>query len=117
MTTAVGSPIRLFSYGTLQQENVQRETFGRLLNGQADALPGYALSMVQITDPQVLATSGVAFHPIVTASGDPADAVAGAVFEITAEELAAADAYEVSDYKRVAVTLRSGLDAWVYVKA
>jgi hypothetical protein len=30
----------LFSYGTLQQEGVQRATFGRLLKGSADALVG-----------------------------------------------------------------------------
>jgi hypothetical protein len=93
MTDEAGSTIRLFSYGTLQQENVQLETFGRLLNGETDALPGYGLAMVEITDPQVVATSGAAFHPIVTASDDPADEVAGAVFEITAAELAAADAF------------------------
>jgi gamma-glutamylcyclotransferase (GGCT)/AIG2-like uncharacterized protein YtfP len=45
------------------------------------------------------------------------DRVAGTVFEITAEELAAADRYEVADYKRVAASLASGLTAWVYVKA
>jgi gamma-glutamylcyclotransferase (GGCT)/AIG2-like uncharacterized protein YtfP len=39
------------------------------------------------------------------------------VFEITAEELAAADRYEVADYKRVAAPLASGVTAWVYVKA
>jgi hypothetical protein len=39
------------------------------------------------------------------------------VFEITAAELAAADRYEVADYKRVEVVLCSGLKAWVYVKA
>jgi hypothetical protein len=39
------------------------------------------------------------------------------VFRITPEELAAADRYEVSDYKRIEVTLKSGLVAWVYVKA
>jgi len=31
---------RLFSYGTLQQENVQKQTFGRLLDGTPDALVG-----------------------------------------------------------------------------
>ena len=108
---------RLFSYGTLQQEGVQRETFGRLLKGEADVLPGYARSMVEITDPDVIAASGERFHPIVQASADPADEVAGTVFEITAAELAAADSYEVSDYRRVAVRLKSDRDAWVYVKA
>ncbi|MEW5687382.1 MAG: gamma-glutamylcyclotransferase family protein [Pseudomonadota bacterium] len=107
----------LFSYGTLQQENVQLETFGRRLHGRTDALPGYRREMVQITDPAVIATSGADHHPIVLESGDPADEVPGTVFDVTEAELAAADTYEVSDYRRVAVRLRSGLDAWVYVKA
>lgn len=109
--------VRLFSYGTLQLENVQRETFGRLLAGSADALVGYARTMVEITDPQVLATSGERFHPIVSETGDPADSVAGTVFAITQAELDAADTYEVSDYRRVLARLASGTDAWVYVKA
>jgi hypothetical protein len=109
--------IRLFSYGTLQQAGVQRATFGRLLDGAPDALPGYRQTLVEITDPAVLATSGEAFHPIVSASPDPADEVAGTAFLITEAELKAADEYEVSDYKRVAVRLKSGRDAWVYVKA
>jgi gamma-glutamylcyclotransferase (GGCT)/AIG2-like uncharacterized protein YtfP len=110
-------PILLFSYGTLQLDDVQRATFGRLLKGSPDALPGYRQTMVRITDPDVVRTSGVDHHPIVTASPNPGDEVAGAVFEITAEELAAADTYEVSDYKRIAVRLKSGRNAWVYVKA
>ncbi|WP_297510025.1 gamma-glutamylcyclotransferase family protein [uncultured Caulobacter sp.] len=111
------SVVRLFSYGTLQQPKVQRETFGRLLEGRPDALPGFRQTLLRITDPAVLATSGEAFHPIVTPTGDPADRIEGAVFEITPEELAAADAYEVSDYKRIAVRLASGLEAFVYVQA
>jgi hypothetical protein len=43
--------------------------------------------------------------------------VAGVVFEITAEELVAADRYEVAQYFRVEVTLKSGVKAWVYVGA
>lgn len=109
--------VRLFSYGTLQQDNVQIETFGRLLTGRPDTLPGFRREMVRITDPAVIATSGADHHPIVIRTDDPADGVEGAVFEITEAELAAADTYEVSDYRRVSVVLRSGLEAWVYVKA
>jgi gamma-glutamylcyclotransferase (GGCT)/AIG2-like uncharacterized protein YtfP len=107
---------RLFSYGTLQQEEVQLASFGRLLTGQADALPGWREELVEITDPDVLVKSGKTHHPIVL-PGAEGDRVAGTVFEITAEELATADRYEVSDYKRVSVTLASGLTAWVYVRA
>ncbi len=107
----------LFSYGTLQQADVQRATFGRLLEGRADALPGYATSLVEIRDPEVVATSGKTHHPIVRRTGNPRDMVEGHVFRITAAEFAAADAYEVDDYKRIAVRLRSGLEAFVYVAA
>ena len=48
----------LFSYGTLQQPEVQRATFGRELTGHRDAIVGYELDYVTITDPHVLATSG-----------------------------------------------------------
>lgn len=111
------TPVNLFSYGTLQQEKVQIETFGRLLQGAPDALSGYRREMVRITDPAVIASSGSDQHPIVMPTDDPADEITGTVFEITAAELDAADAYEVADYKRVQVRLKSGRDAWIYVKA
>lgn len=109
--------ILLFSYGTLQLESVQLASFGRLLNGQHDAMPGYRKYMLEITDPDVLRKSGEKFHPIVIPSADISDSVEGIVFEITENEISAADRYEVSDYKRIEVQLRSGLSAWVYVKA
>jgi gamma-glutamylcyclotransferase (GGCT)/AIG2-like uncharacterized protein YtfP len=108
--------VRLFSYGTLQQQSVQLSSFGRLLKGAPDALPGWKREMVEITDPDVLAKSGMRFHPIIVPGTAP-DEVAGMVFEITEDELASADRYEVSDYKRIAVRLKSGTEAWVYVKA
>lgn len=109
--------VRLFSYGTLQQETVQLASFCRLLAGRPDAMRGYRCDMLEITDPEVIRTSGKRFHPVVSESGDPADEVAGTLFEITAAELAAADSYEVADYRRVMVRLKSGTEAWVYVKA
>jgi hypothetical protein len=39
------------------------------------------------------------------------------VFEISEEELQRADAYEVAEYKRITARLKSGLDAFVYVRA
>ncbi len=115
--TATNDSILLFSYGTLQDRNVQLTHFGRELKGRPDAMPGYRQSLVAISDPQVVATSGKTHHPIVEPSPHAADEVAGSVFEITAQELAAADRYEVSDYKRVSVRLKSGAQAWVYVRA
>lgn len=112
-----GETVHLFSYGTLQQPSVQQVTFGRLLDGTADAMLGYTTSLIEITDPDVLAASKERFHPIVVPSTDPDAQVQGMVFTITPAELRAADEYEVSDYRRVPVRLKSGIDAWVYVKA
>ena len=105
----------LFSYGTLRDPAVQRANFGRELTGRPDHLPGYAERMLEITDPDVVRVSGQTHHPIVVATGDAADAVPGTVFEVTDDELVAADGYEVDDYRRVLVSLASGVRAWVYV--
>lgn len=104
--TVTHVPELLFSYGTLRQRDVQLSTFGRELDGSDDAIVGYRLDWVTITDPHVVETSGSDRHPILK-SGTPEDAVDGSVFEITDAELVAADE----------VPLRSGRQAWVYVFA
>ena len=106
----------LFSYGTLQQENVQLSTFGRLLRGSTDELQRYAPALVTIDDAAVVATSGRTHHANATFTGDDQSRVSGTVFEITDTELASADEYERrASYGRVWVTLASGRQAWVYV--
>ena len=107
----------LFSYGTLQLEQVQKDTFGRKLTGHRDTLVGFELSEVEITDQQVLASSGKAFHPIVKYTGNLTDRVEGTIFQITAEELAQSGAYEVDDYVRVKAKFISGQQAWIYICA
>lgn len=109
----------LFSYGTLQQENVQLATFGRRLAGRADSIIGigYARSMVEIDGSAVVATSGNSHHPIVRYTGEAGDRVSGTVYEVSADELAAADRYEVAAYRRVEAVLSSGDPIWVYVDA
>ena len=106
----------LFSYGTLQHDHVQLSTFGRFLQGQRDELPGYEESLVAIDDPQVIARTGRTHHANVAFNGRSDSRVVGTVFEVTDAELASADRYEQLDaYKRIAVTLASGKQAWVYV--
>jgi gamma-glutamylcyclotransferase (GGCT)/AIG2-like uncharacterized protein YtfP len=106
----------LFSYGTLQQANVQMALFGRLLQGQPDALPEFEPSTVPIEDAQVLASSGMTHYANVTFNGRKDSHVSGMVFEITDDEFAAADRYEEpAGYKRIVVPLASGKHAWVYV--
>jgi hypothetical protein len=109
--------IPLFSYGTLQQENVQLATFGRRLEGRPDVLAGFALSPMAIADPDVIATSGSAMHTIARPSGNPADRIPGIVFALTPAEIEAADRYEAGPIERIRVRLESGAEAFVYVAA
>jgi gamma-glutamylcyclotransferase (GGCT)/AIG2-like uncharacterized protein YtfP len=93
----------VFSYGTLQQPEVQRVTYGRELAGHPDELPSYELGR-----------SGPHVNVVFTGRGD--SRVAGTVFDMTDAELDATDRYEASDsYGRIAVVLISGRQAWVYV--
>ena len=108
---------KLFSYGTLQLEPVQVSTFGRKLDGRADQLKGYRLDQIEIQDSAVVATSGLTHHPMLVWTGSASDMVPGTVFLVTPAELAQADAYEVSDYRRDKAELASGDSAWVYVDA
>lgn len=117
MSDAEQISVLLFSYGTLQDTAVQMANFGRHLSGRPDSLPGYTLSPIVINDPAVVALSRKSQHMIARRSENAADEVRGVVFEMTAEELDAADRYEVADYTRIEVTLESGLKAWVYVGA
>ncbi len=108
-------PHWLFSYGTLQKPKVQLESFGRLLEGHPDELVGYTLGQLEITNEAVLATSEQLFHPIAIPA-DQDQSIQGMVFEVTESELQSADQYEVEDYQRVSVILRSGKKAWAYVQ-
>ena len=106
----------LFSYGTLQQPDVQRATFGRDLHGAADALPGFERARVKIEGAVQPTMVGGTHHANVVPSDVPGSQVDGTVFEVTDAELAAADAFEApAQYARIEVTLASGTRAWVYV--
>lgn len=105
----------LFSYGTLQKEQVQIETFGRVLKGEKDVLKGFKLEMLEITDPEVLRKSNQKYHPILVFSGNVEDEVEGVLFEVTEEELLKADEYEVDDYKRIETVFKSGKSGFIYV--
>lgn len=104
----------LFSYGTLQQKDVQVSLFGRVLAGSTDTLPGFRLSVLKVSDEEFARTSGKSEHAVV--APDPTGAVFGAAFELTEQELANADRYEPVEYTRVLAKLESGRQAWVYVQ-
>ena len=107
----------LFSYGTLQFEQVQLDNFGRLLTGKKDSLPKYQVGEVEIKDPQVIKSSGTDIHPILIYTGNEQDKVEGTVFYISEYELQQADTYEVEEYQRIEAKLTSGISAWIYADA
>jgi gamma-glutamylcyclotransferase (GGCT)/AIG2-like uncharacterized protein YtfP len=105
----------LFSYGTLQDAEVQVNTFGRRLNGEKDLLHGYEPSLVPIADAVVAERLKRTHHDNITATGDEWSSVQGTALEVSDDELAKADAFEATfNYRRVEVTLSSGKTAWVY---
>lgn len=104
----------LFSYGTLRLPEVQQATYGRLLEGHLDELPGFRLESLKISNPEVVALSGIAEHPVAVPA-DPTDRIPGIRFALTDAELIATDGYEAADYLRHPVRLSSGVEAWVYL--
>lgn len=109
--------VALFSYGTLQDPKVQLATYGRLVDGEPDALRGYVLVNFVIDDPHVVSLSGKALHTIARHSGNPADRIPGTLLFLSATELSSSDDYEVEGYARREVALESGRKAFVYVEA
>ena len=105
----------IFSYGTLQQEKVQVELFGRLLQGSPDVLEGYRLRTIEITDESFLSKGEERLQQTLVISNDKNDRVHGTVFEVTEGELLQADNYEPDGYKRTKVILNSGKKAWIYL--
>ena len=101
----------LFSYGTLQDEQVQLSLFGRTLVGHPDALIGYEQALARVADPKFARASGKSHHAILrraNSANSAAAKVEGTAFEVTDAELERADRYEPVEYQRVMATLASG---------
>lgn len=109
--------VALFSYGTLQDPEVQLATFGRLVEGDADSLAGYILVDLVIDDPRVVSVSGKDVHTIARHTGNPANSISGTALFLTPDELRSSDDYEVAAYARTEIVLESGRKAFVYVEA
>ncbi|WP_307451192.1 MULTISPECIES: gamma-glutamylcyclotransferase family protein [Microbacterium] len=108
---------RLFTYGSLQASDVQLDTFGRLIAGRDDTLPGFRLDDVDGIDGRSNPSSHTDRHRVLRHTGDAHDRVFGVVLPLSPEELEAADEYLLAGLRRASVTLASGLTAWVYVSA
>ncbi len=108
---------KLFSYGTLQLNQVQEATFGRLLTGAPEVLTGFRIGKVRITNSAVLKASGQEYHPILEYTGKREDTVEGTLYDLTDAELRLADSYEVDAYTRKEVTFASGTKGFAYLSA
>ena len=104
----------LFSYGTLRQQNVQLENFGRLLDGTEDTLEKFTLKEVEITDEVVLRVSDKKFHPILSYTGNEKDKVIGTVFKITSDELLKETADEGSAIENLVEALEKAISEEEY---
>ena len=88
--------------------------YGRAVPGDPDELVGWVCTRIAVPTWHKAAASGLTHYANV--EPDAHGRVAGTVFEITDDELAATDAYERdAEYARVATVLASGRTAWVYV--
>ena len=101
----MSNKIVLFSYGSLQQQEVQLSLYKRVLKGNEDQLKGFKLTEELLYDQ----------YPIIIETKDNTDLISGFVFEITLEELKFTDDYEGEHYRRIQVKLESGREAWCYV--
>ena len=96
----------LFTYGTLQNPEIQRIVMDRELTGKKDTLIGYRLEHEKV----------LGRYPAVIHTGNPKDKVRGMVYKTSFRDLFLCDEYEGTHYKRIRETLNSGLESWVYIE-
>ena len=99
----------LFAYGSLKEEEVQENIFGRVLVGTADKLIGYSQKTIEIEE-----EFGLTPYPIVVATNNPEDCIEGIIYKLSERELQLADTYEGVHYKRIQVKLQSNEIVWLY---
>lgn len=95
----------LFSYGTLQDPEVQEQLFGRKLKAEPDELLGYELS----------SQKAYGQYPQIAKAQNAHAKVVGLALELSDKDLEHADHYEGPEYTRISIRLKSGKQAWAYV--
>ena len=71
----------LFTYGSLQDAEVQLDTFGRLVVSQPATLPGYTIDYIEIDDARLSDVAGPSVHPVLRHTGNALDKVVGTVVD------------------------------------
>jgi gamma-glutamylcyclotransferase (GGCT)/AIG2-like uncharacterized protein YtfP len=103
---------KLFAYGSLQNEDLQKDLFGRIIEGTPETLIGYVVKEIQIEE-----EFGLVHYPIIVETHKPEDTINGIVYTISPQELRQTDLYEGLHYRRVEVHLESNQKAWAYSAA
>ena len=100
--------IKIFSYGTLWDENIQLEHFGQKfdVDPDIDYMSGWDIIKVKMY--------GEYFKVAVV--GDNSSVVMGAIVNIPDELIDKVDEYEGNEYKRISVKTMTGNDCQMYVK-
>jgi len=96
----------LFSYGTLQKPEVQMDALRRVLSGEPDVLTGYKKVPIYIDGDEKTA---------IVPDGET-EPIIGTLYEVKPVEFIVLDEFETKAYKRARVILKSGHEAWTYVK-
>lgn len=95
----------LFSYGTLQEPEIQEKILNRRLKGTKAILLGYKKYEKRMMNK----------YPIIEQSDDAKAMVSGILYKVSNYELYKIDLYESLAYTRIQAKLKSSVKAWVYI--
>ncbi|SRR3989344_3021907 len=98
----------LFVYGTLMEENERKRVLGRNnIELHADSLENYGVMEKAVKIEKE-------YYPTIFSTQN--SFVEGFVLKVSSEEIRLLDEHETNAYKREKVFLKSGKEAWVYIK-
>ena len=95
---------KMFSYGTLMDDEIRTRILGKNINVKPDILEGYTITVHPV----------LISYPVVKPNKD--DFVNGVVFDVTENDIKDLDMYETKYYKREEVVLKSGVKSMVYIE-
>ena len=101
--------IKLFSYGTLCEKDIQLKEFGQefYVEPHLDYITGWDIIKVKMYGE---------YHKVAIPNGNSTSTIMGAIIHIPEEMIPMVDEYEGLEYKKVNIKTLSDLDCIMYVK-
>ena len=101
--------IKLFSYGTLCEKDIQIKEFGQefYVEPHLDYISGWDIIKVKMYGE---------YHKVAIPNGNSTSTIMGAIIHIPEEMMPMVDEYEGLEYKKVNIKTLSDLDCIMYVK-